>query len=407
MFFNPAQALASEPKTATVYCASCPVGKRLYCSTCCGKLHSIGTKTQHHSLEAIDPTQSCGIYFLAPLFDFLFLPTLLFITVLKVGIPSDYMSGRDICPVIHTMRRELYHFDSGMTFLLKDKLSWACNLEDGYFRLIIDTWVRGISTDSDSFLLLASAVARSLVFHAVAVRLFILPVLVLLSTIISGAFHFGVIILSHFMPVVLPSLPAQVEQGMYRVNGMLQYLIDLALNPRNLPPPTLARLRPRTDYMDFYKYWKGRQTRMFEYFYTAAQSRLQILTVAGPVLAVLIRVLCLTTSFDWYLRRLCSMPGDVAEIHREVPGDALGHAIDSVGRTLLSRLAPVMVYHVPVSFIICAGLLYCMLWYPYFRNWIDTRNWYGVQLGKAPKTDFPCTVRWFPKTFEPDQPGRT
>merc|ERR1712086_149140 len=103
------------------------------------------------------------------------------ITVMTVGLPSDYMSGRDVCPTTHFVRSRMHHLDSGLTFLLKDKLALTCNLEDGYFRLIIDAWVRGISTDSDNLLLLYSAIVRSLVFHTIAIRLILMPILVIVN----------------------------------------------------------------------------------------------------------------------------------------------------------------------------------------------------------------------------------
>merc|ERR1719272_2222327 len=111
------------------------------------------------------------------------------ITVMSVGLPSGYMSGRDVCPTTHFVRSRMNHFDSGLTFLLKEKLAMTCNLEDGYFRLIIDAWVRGISTDSDSLLLLYSAVARSLVFHTVAIRFIVLPILVFVNSFLSVSLY--------------------------------------------------------------------------------------------------------------------------------------------------------------------------------------------------------------------------
>jgi hypothetical protein len=71
-FIDPTCGLPSNPKAATIYCPDCPKTSRLYCTACAGCSHRIGTKTQHHSLEAIDPTRSRNLCFLAPLFDFLF-----------------------------------------------------------------------------------------------------------------------------------------------------------------------------------------------------------------------------------------------------------------------------------------------------------------------------------------------
>lgn len=397
--------MPAAPKKATVHCASCPKKANLFCSACAGRAHNVSTKTQHHSLEAIDPNQNRSFFVLAPLFDFLVLPTLLLYTVLKVGVPANYMTGRDVCPMTHFVRREMYHFDSGMTYLIKDKLAWVCNLEDGYFRLIIDTWVRAISTDTDSYLLLYSAVVRALVFHAVAIRLFVLPALVLLNSILTTIFYVALKIaarLHYNMPAILPE---GLRTTLCSLAAVLQAICDLVVDPGDSPPPTLPRLRPRTDYLDGYKYWKGRHTRVWDYFYDGSKARLRVLTLAIPVMAVAIRALCITTSFDSTARRLSGLSNVVAQAASEVvPGDALGHAIDKIVHELLARAIsylPLAISFIPVSSIICFSLLYAVFKYPGFKNWLDTRNWYGAQCGKANYYNVTGKCRWFPTTFEP------
>lgn len=403
-FMNPAQAMPSQPKNATVYCPDCPKGKQLYCTACAGRGHAIGTKTQHHSLEAINPAKTSWIYFLPPWFDFLFLPTVLFFMVWEFGgkIPTDYMSGRDLCPLIHTARRKMYHFDAGLTYLLKDTFfARACNLEDGYFRLIIDAWVRAISTDTDSMLLLTSACIRAYIFHKFAIRLFVLPFLVLMHMTANAGVYLALAAGERLGGV--PAMPPQIKKAVHKLSLLLQLVIKATYDPSDLPPPTDPRLRPRCDHNDARKYWVGRRTRIFKFFYAAAQSRVATLTVGLPVLAAAVRAMCITTSFDWYLRRLCSLPGDVTNAHSDVPLDALGHTLDQVVfamRPLSLRIFRVAVPHVPYALLICGGLLYSLYYYPYLRNWIDTRNWYGGHCGKAPKTDFTSTCRWFPHTWE-------
>lgn len=422
-FINPSMPMPAMGKTATIYCASCPKGQRLYCTGCAGRLHNVGTKTQHHSLEAIDPHQSRSLFYLAPVFDVLLVPVCVLITVMTVGLPSGYMSGRDVCPTTHFVRSRMYHFDSGLTFLLKDKLALTCNLEDGYFRLIIDAWVRGISTNSDNLLLLYSAIVRSLVFHTIAIRLILMPILVVANSLLSGALHVLVSMLSYFGLEAYGSLPSGLRNKLSSFAVRLQSWADLvafklqwwkplhsmflpkmvmaafpaAWYTAATPPPTLARLRPRTDYMDAYKYWKDRQFRMWEFFYDAAKNRLEVLAAVVPVGAVILRVLCITTSLGWYIRRMLLMPGDVAA-SADVPGDALGYAIDKLVRALV----PMAVSYVPVSTIICATLVYIIYRYPKFKNMLDTRNMYGAACSKAPVTVTTGKCRFFPQTFEPE-----
>jgi len=137
---------------------------------------------------------------------------------------------------------------------------------------------------------------------------------------------------------------------------------------------------------------------MVSFFWDTAKIRLEILVAVVPVLAVILRVLCITTSFGWYLRRLFLMPGDVANGHAVVPGDALGYAIDK----LVSALLPKILSYVPVSTIICGTLVYVIYRYPKFKNALDTRSSYGYQCSKAPVTKTEGKCRFFPKTFEPE-----
>lgn len=421
-FINPAFPMPALGKTATVYVPNWPKGQRLYCTGCAGRLHNVGTKTQHYSLEAIDPNQSRSLFWLAPLFDILLVPMCIIITVMMVGLPSGYMSGRDVCPATHFVRSRMYHFDSGLTFLLKDKLAMTCNLEDGYFRLIIDAWVRGISTDSDNLLLLYSALVRSMVFHTVAIRLVIVPLLVVVNSSLSGALHVLISMLGYFGFGAYGSLPSGLRNKLSAWANSLQKISDVvafrlqftkplhsmflskqvmaafptAFYSNGVPPPTLPRTRPRTDYMDAFKYWKDRNTRMTEFFYDAAKNRLEVLAAFVPVAAVSLRVLCITTSLGWYIRRMLLMPG-VAAASVDVPADAIGYTIDKLVRATV----PMAMSYVPVSTIICATMVYIIFRYPYFRNYLDTRNMYGSACSKAPVTITTGKCRFFPTTFEP------
>lgn len=352
----------------------------------------------------------------------LLLPTVLFLTVLFVGLPSGYMSGRDVCPATHFVRTRMYHLDSGLTIFLKDKFASTCNLEDGYFRLIIDTWVRAISTDSDSFLLLYSAVVRGLVFHTMAIRFIIVPIFVCINGFFAYSMHLCTSIATHFSWGAFGLLPPRWQQRLSTLAVNLQAgseaaafklqwwlpLTGMLLSKKytscfpsamfQIPPATLPRTRPRLDYMDAYKYWKGRQSRMWNFFLDTAKIRLEIFVAVIPVAAVVVRILCITTSFGWYLRKLLLLPGDVAHLRQEVPGDAVGYAIDRIAKSLL----PLAVTYVPVSSIICGSLVYIIYRYPKFRNFLDQRGWYGSHIGKAPVTVTTGKCRFFPKTFEPE-----
>lgn len=422
IYMNPATPLPGMGKTATIYCPDCPEPSRLYCTGCAGRLHNVGTKTGNHSLEAIDPTKR-SLFYLAPVFDMLLLPTILFLTVLTVGLPANYMSGRDVCPTTHFVRSRMYHLDAGLTIFLKDKLASTCNLEDGYFRLIIDTWVRAISTNSDSFLLLYSAVVRGLVFHTVAIRCIIVPILVCLNAFCGFSVHLCTLIGAHFgwgtfrllppewqkrLSILAKDLQAGCEAAAFKIQwwvpltGMLLPKKATSCFPKTMfqiPPATLPRLRPRMDYMDAYKYWTGRQKRVLNFFLDTAKIRLEILVAVVPVVAVVVRMLCITTSFGWYLRILFLLPGDGAQVRQDIPGDALGYAIDRIVKALL----PVAVTFVPVSSMICGGLVYIIYRYPRFRYSLDQRGWYGSQCGGAPMTVTTGKCRFFPKTFEPEE----
>jgi hypothetical protein len=290
--------------------------------------------------------------------------------------------------------------------MVKDKLAWICNVEDGYFRLIIDTWVRAISTDTDSLLLLYSAILRGWVFHAVAIRYFIMPMLVLINSVLSFVVYVSLVIATNFQYHMPTMLSPKTRKLLHEFGIFLQNVTNCVFDPGDYPPPTLPRLRPRQDYMEGWTYWKGRQFRQFDYFYIAAKDRLRALSVAVPLVCVVARTLCILTSFDYYARRVLFMSGDAAQTSfGDEAHDVLGHTIDKVAHMLLVRVTgyiPLVVKFVPFSCIICGIMLYSIFKFPAYKNWLDMKTWYAQQASKAPVTNFTGKVRWFPKTFEPE-----
>lgn len=401
-FINPGQPLPSRPKRATVYNAE---KKLLFCTDCAGRYAALGSKTQHASLEAIDPTKSQNINLVAPLFDTIVIPMTFFFFLWKVGIPQEYVNGQDVCPLTHTARRHLYHMDSGLAYLLKNQFAWTCNLEDGYFRLFIDLWVRGISTDTDTVLLLGSQIMRALLFHHLFIKFAIVPCLALFNVAASSFVHYFGNVVAYVAGLPAQLLPPEVQNVLNKVNEALRSKMMYMVSYEKLPPPTTPRERPRLDMNDAWAYWMGRYTRMVEYYWEAGLARTRSIMILLPAFAIAIRALCLITNFDRFLRRMLFMPLEAAktDAYKDVPIDAAGHLFDYLIHLVLDTWVPWKVAtHVPFAFLVCYMILGWIWEYPRLRNWVDTRNWYGGQCGKAPLTEFKCKARWFPHVHEYD-----
>jgi len=284
-FYWKCQCVAKEK--AKLFCTDCPPGKQFFCHRCCILEHDWEGKNRLHSIEAIDPNQHTS--HMADLFDVLLLPIIIFISIRCLGLPEGYNDGIDVCPIVGSVRKTLFHLDAGMVAmshywmprvgyidLQEQGLAFNCNLEDGYIRLWLDLFVRGIATNTDSLFLLIVTFIRAKLFHAFIVKNLFLPLAVMVHASYSYAIH---------------SLPFPEPVWFRKVSIRV---MDRVLPPSKRCPKTFPRSRPAKNFKDSFKYWwdkkGGRVLRKFNWFWDVANARLSGFSYALLWVPVVLRL---------------------------------------------------------------------------------------------------------------------
>jgi len=155
-----------------VYCVDC---KKVLCSRCVGRLHHEECASSGHIIEEIDGDHAnthmvtCKIMDLAVLVAFIY-------CIMSSSVGDDYFAGTASCPVTGKGRSWLAYYDMNVFYYFKSSFALYCDVEDSFWRLIIDGWVRGVATGSDSLLLLFATLPKALAFKIFSVAL-VQPVL--------------------------------------------------------------------------------------------------------------------------------------------------------------------------------------------------------------------------------------
>ncbi|CAK9035534.1 Prostaglandin F synthase [Durusdinium trenchii] len=291
---------------ADLYCVDC---EAYFCWSCSGRWHHPGGCNELHSLEHIVKDESKGLRILTPLLDELLvgLAAYLLISGLREYVDKDYLRRSDICPGIRTLQDGLAWVDTLLFYHFKDTLMTSCSTEDNFWKLLLDSWVRTVLTDSDSLLLLLRTLPNALLIHYMA-RTFIVP---------PFAVAYAVLL------VVVRSLEARLPR-----TRLLRFLASLAqrvsaLSARfvsyNLQAPakTLPRVRPSQDLGEWWVYWSGRQVRWFHFYYSAAKECTTLLLANVMRLTVLFRCLGLLLGVGKLVRWLLDMAGLQEEIRMQ------------------------------------------------------------------------------------------
>merc|ERR1711959_443029 len=100
--------------------------------------------------------------------------SLLYIISHHTFIQEDYLFNGTICPVGNRVSWMVATFDAGLFYLAKSSLNFGCSMEDAYWRLYTDFWVRHVVTSTDTVGILLPTVLRAWGFYQV-LRVSILP----------------------------------------------------------------------------------------------------------------------------------------------------------------------------------------------------------------------------------------
>lgn len=261
----------------TVYCPDC---EESFCRACSIRLHHPGTKNELHSLEQIAHVDNRGVKILTPILDELLAICVFAFAFSSDLITPDYLHTSDVCPLVGRARKGIASLDSGVFFLMKGVLNTYCNIEDSYWRLFTDLWVRSIVTTSDSLFLLLSTTIYAWLFST-SIVMFLVPFASTVYGIPCALWAWIEHHLPRWRPLVI------VEAVVRRID-----LVPLS-DPTDVPPKTEPRKRKSQDYVEFAQYWKARIFRQFSFYRRTIAASLRRLITYPMYAVVVVRLVCI------------------------------------------------------------------------------------------------------------------
>uniref|UniRef100_A0A7S2BG43 B box-type domain-containing protein n=1 Tax=Alexandrium andersonii TaxID=327968 RepID=A0A7S2BG43_9DINO len=276
---------ANCAEKGAVYCVDC---KKSFCRFCAVLLHHPSTKLEKHSMEEID-INKLPVKILSPVLLDLCLIFVGAFLLSGPGITAEYFSGNSYCPALSRGRRWLAKTDANLFFYYKAHLAKYCDWEDSYWRFFMDTWVRGILTDTDAWLLIISQAVRAVIFEE------FLRVLVTPAVAVVYAFFATMVRLVEWeIALFLTEAQKKSVNNVGEAFAKISFATSLAIKDKKPPPPaTLRRKRPMTDWVEGAKYWYDRHTRLISYYRAQAQAACRFVLWGSLKVTFFVRVVCM------------------------------------------------------------------------------------------------------------------
>ena len=283
---------------ADLYCVDCEAA---FCWGCSGRWHHPGGCNELHSLEIIVKGEGKGLRIVTPLLDEMLICMAAYhiIKGLKDYVDSQYLYRSDICPVVRKQQEWLAWADTLVFYHFKDALMASCSNEDNFWKLLLDTWVRTIVTDSDSLLLLLRTLPNALLIHYLASTLIVPPFAVAYASLL---------VLVRFVEARLPRnrvlcCMAVVAQ---QISAASARLVSYNMQA---PMQTKPRLRPSQDTWECWTYWTGRQMRWFDFYYRSTKECATQLLANTFRCVVVFRCLGICFGLGRFIRSFLEMVG--------------------------------------------------------------------------------------------------
>jgi len=279
-------------KTADVYCVDC---KRELCLFCTTLLHHPDTKFETHSLEDIVKEDARPeVKIISPILLELILIAGGFFFFSGTGISPEYFSGESYCPGLGRVRYMIARFDANIFFYFKNELAQYCDWEDSYWRFFMDTWIRSVLTNTDSWILLIASFVKAVTFEEF-LRIIITPVVANLYAVLayivrSIEFWMHKIFYEHFEGQ--NHTITKVLDRISKVVQSLRFADKLGIHAK-LAPPTHRRKRQATDVAEYFDYMWRRRFRLLEFYQAQAHAVCNLLLKGSLIAATLLRVLCI------------------------------------------------------------------------------------------------------------------
>lgn len=322
----------SQP--ATFWCIEC---KLRFCADCCARNHHPGQKTKYHSVEAmLNPKKQGARLFQTVVSSALVIGSLVYV-LSNLQLSPDYLTQANICPITSKARSLAAALDTKIFYYYKSDFVKYCNIEDSFYKLFLDGWVRGIVTNSDDTLLVLSSLAPAYVLSTVLSAI-VAPIIAVVYALLMT--------LAHTADSYLPQEKLQQIGGYLQANAptVLSFLQSLDMSSMwggctQAPPLTKWRVRIDFDFYDRWKYQQSRRTRFTGYFFDHAKDTMKWWSQrAVPYVAMIRLLLIWVPSLAKLLRSALSLlpvVGAIVKTHQGWFQDAVSHMLFTEQLSLL------------------------------------------------------------------------
>lgn len=278
-------------KVARSYCPDC---EKSLCNACCAREHHPGTDHEKHSVEEIVINDTSGIKFLTPVIDELLIFIVAVFIWTQIKITERYLHTPDVCPLSNYIRETVENYDSGMFYAFKVPLSTYCNMEDSFWRLFTDMWVRNVVTDTDNLVVLGFSFFWAIFFHMTLLQILV-PVISVFYAVFVTIFE-------------------QIENRIPQY-AVLQHIekwaskVNIAGSSGDAPPMTHWRRRRYDDYVELFYYATSRWSRQFIYFYSSTADTLTMVVKYPLYVCSGCRLMCIVFRLGSLIRWFCQKFG--------------------------------------------------------------------------------------------------
>lgn len=261
---------------------------KCFCRFCAVLVHHPTTNFEENSLEEIITHENPLKIFSPVLLDLCLLYAVSWI-MSGPGVTPEYFNGQSYCPALSRGRRWLAQLDANLFFYWKARMSQFCDWEDSYWRFFTDTWVRGILTNTDSWLLILSEFIYAFIFEEF-MRTLVTPFVAIVYAIVASIVEFVEWHLSQILLKEHKDTLGCIGEVMSRISFASRLVIKEKKVP---PPPTYLRKRPMKDWVELAKYRYGRHIRLVRFYKAQAQTACRFILQGSLQAAIAIRALCI------------------------------------------------------------------------------------------------------------------
>mmetsp|Transcript_73163 Transcript_73163/g.210085 ORF Transcript_73163/g.210085 Transcript_73163/m.210085 type:complete len:575 (-) Transcript_73163:263-1987(-) len=187
--------------------AYCVEQNKVFCKKCVGRLFIPGLKAIDQTLEELDTRHGTVVY-LTQMVMYFSVVVVMLSALWNSGIGDDYFKGGgNTCPALSVVRKALAKFDANVFYYHKANLSAYCDIEDSFWRLLMDGWLRGVVSGSDSVLLLFSTLPKAWMFKT-AISTFLRPIYAFFYAVLGLLLSFVIIQIEDTGLWILNHLPS-------------------------------------------------------------------------------------------------------------------------------------------------------------------------------------------------------